>query len=39
MAYADHSSWVIFLREDPRFDAIRSDPRYQDLLRRMHLTP
>jgi tetratricopeptide (TPR) repeat protein len=39
IAYADHSSWVIFLREDPRFDAIRSDPRYQDLLRRMHLTP
>ncbi len=39
MAYADHSCWMIFLREDPRFDPIRGDARYQDLLRRMHLTP
>ena len=39
MAYADHSSWMIWLRVDPRFDSIRGDPRYQDLLRRMHLTP
>ncbi len=39
MAFADHSGWMIWLRVDPRFDAIRGDPRYQDLLRRMHLTP
>ncbi len=38
-AYADHSVWMLFLRYDPRFDAIRGDPRYQDILRRMHLTP
>src|SRR5260370_38096574 len=38
-AYADHSAWIIWLRLDPRFDSIRADPRYQDLLRRMHLTP
>ena len=39
MAYADHSGRMIWLRVDPRFDAIRGDPRYLDLLRRMHLTP
>jgi eukaryotic-like serine/threonine-protein kinase len=36
-AYQDRSYWMIWLREDPRFDGIRDDPRYQDLLRRMHL--
>ena len=39
LAYQDRSYWIIFLRVDPRFDAIRGDPRYQDLLRRMNLTP
>ena len=39
MAYVDHSCWMIWLRIDPRFDSIRGDPRYQDILRRMHLTP
>jgi eukaryotic-like serine/threonine-protein kinase len=39
MAYADHSGWMFGLRVDPRFDPIRGDPRYQDILRRMHLTP
>jgi TolB-like protein/Tfp pilus assembly protein PilF len=39
MAYQDHSCWMIWLRVDPRFDSIRGDPRYQDILRRMHLTP
>ena len=38
-AFDDHSSWLIFMRADPRFDSIRSDPRYQELLRRMHLIP
>jgi hypothetical protein len=38
MAYQDRSFWMIWLRMDPRFDSIRADPRYQDLLRRMRLT-
>jgi TolB-like protein/Tfp pilus assembly protein PilF len=36
-ADADHCWGTIFVKVDPRFDAIRGDPRYQDLLRRMHL--
>jgi Flp pilus assembly protein TadD len=39
MAYQDRSFGMIWLRPDPRFDGIRGDRRYQDLLRRMHLTP
>jgi TolB-like protein/Tfp pilus assembly protein PilF len=38
LAYQDHSFWMVWLRIDPRFDGIRGDPRYQDVLRRMHLT-
>jgi len=39
MAYSDHSCWMIFLRVEPSFDSLRGDPRYQDILHRMHLTP
>ena len=39
MAYQDRTFWISLLRSDPRFDGIRSDPRYNDLLRRMNLTP
>jgi hypothetical protein len=39
MASEDRSYWMCWLVIDPRFNTIRGDPRYQDLLRRMHLTP
>jgi non-specific serine/threonine protein kinase len=39
MAYRDRSFSMTWLKVDARFDPIRGDPRYQDILRRMHLTP
>ena len=32
----EHLCW---LTTDPRLDSIRSEPRYKDLIRRLHLTP
>ncbi len=38
-AYRDHSSWLPWLKVDPRFDSLHGDSRYQDLRRRMGLPP
>ena len=35
-AYRERAVWMILLKTDPRFDDLRSDPRLQDLLRRMN---
>ena len=36
-AYAERSGWLVYLNQDPRFDGVRSDGRFQELLRRVGL--
>ena len=38
-AYQERESGLILLKVNPRWDPLRDDPRFHDLLRRMNLEP
>ena len=38
-AYAAHDPQMIFLKVDPHYDSLRSDPRFQNIMRLLRLTP
>jgi DNA-binding winged helix-turn-helix (wHTH) protein len=35
-AFDDRSHWLVWLRLDPRWNRLRSDPRFAELMRRVH---
>jgi hypothetical protein len=35
-SYREHGEWLVLLMVDPRFDSVRENARFQDLMRRMN---
>jgi TolB-like protein/Flp pilus assembly protein TadD len=35
--FEERAAWMVYLNADPRYDNLRSEPRFQQLLRRMNL--
>jgi hypothetical protein len=33
--YEERTPWLIFMNESPRYDRLRGDPRFQQLLRKI----
>jgi len=38
-AYRERDPWMLLLKTEAGFDELRSEPRFQDLLRRMNFPP
>jgi len=39
IAYKGRAPFMVFLKTEPRFDGLRCDPQFEDLLRRMNFPP
>ena len=35
-AYEEHDQWMVYIKSYPGWDALRSEPRFQALVRRMN---
>jgi hypothetical protein len=38
-AFEEHDQWMVDIKSYPAWDALRSDPRFQSLVRRMNFPP
>jgi serine/threonine-protein kinase len=38
-AYRERSHWLVWLKRDPRWNDVRTDPRFQNLVRKIGLPP